>query len=301
VHLRETAPEAIDDATLKTWLAAKLDGSHPEFDAPDDNTMYVVFLPQGTTYTLGPWTGCKEFGASDNMLNLPNGKPVAYIGVPRCPATPGLDAWNSLSAVISHEIYEEATDPFKTAWITVDDAHMGWSLAPPLSEIGDMCIADPSTYVVPADVGSSVQRAWSNAAAAAGKNPCVPAPAGATYFNAAPVFEEDVPIGLAADAGGWSGVTRGVRLPVGESKTIEVDLFSEGPMPPWRVRAFDFARLEGRPEELSLALDVESGQNGDKLHLTITAMRAGSDGGSRFVLFSDDGQNDAFWIGYVAN
>jgi hypothetical protein len=164
-----------------------------------------------------------------------------------------------------------------------------------------MCIADPTTYIVPPDLGSAVQRAWSNAAAAAGKNPCVPAPDGVPYFNAAPVLEDEVPIGSTMWDAGWSGTTKGARVRVGESKTIEVDLFSDAPVAPWRVRAFDLAYIQGKDAELEVSLDREQGQNGDKLTLTIHALRAGADGGSRFLLVSDDRAHGAFWIGYVAN
>jgi hypothetical protein len=304
VHLAERAPAAIDDVDLKAWLAQKLDGTHPEFDPPDDQTMYVVYFPQGTTYTLFGWTGCREFGASDNVLTLPSGRAVPYIAMPRCPALDGLDVWNTISAMTSHELYEEASDPFKSAVVTVDDDHMAWSLTPPFSEIGDMCIADPTQFVVPADIGSAVQRGWSNAAAAAGKNPCVPAPEGVVYFNAAPVLTDDVTISEpAADAGPppWTGTTKGVKIAAGETRTIEVDLFSDAPVAPWRVRAFNLASDATGAPDLELTLDRDHGQNGDKLALTIHAAHAGAGGGSRFVLISDDGRHGAFWFGYVGN
>ena len=52
VHLGATAPTQIDDAAVKTWIASMLDGTHPEFDPPDGNTMYAIYYPPGTTYTL---------------------------------------------------------------------------------------------------------------------------------------------------------------------------------------------------------------------------------------------------------
>jgi hypothetical protein len=130
VHLAETAPAVFDDVDVKAWLTTKLDGTHPEFDPPDDETMYIVYFPQGTTYTLFGSTGCKDFGASDNVLTLPSGRAVPYIAMPRCPAVDGLDVWNTISALSSHELYEEATDPFKSAVVTVDPDHMAWSLIP---------------------------------------------------------------------------------------------------------------------------------------------------------------------------
>lgn len=299
VHLAGPAPATIDDTAVKQWITSMLDGTHPEFDPLTNDTMYAIYYPSGTTYTLAGLTGCDQFGASDNVATMPDGRLVSYIALPRCPAAQGLDAWNTLSDYSSHEFYEEATDPRKDAWVTVDGAHMAWSLTPPFSEIGDMCIADLAQFLVPPDIGSTVQRAWSNAAAAAGHNPCVPVPDATPYFVATPVLPDTVPISSSLEQ--WSGMTQGVHLPVGQTRTIEVDLWSEAPVPPWRVRAYDLASVEGGAPELSLSLDRAQGQSGDRLQLTITALKAGTDGGSRFLLYSDDGVHDGFWFGYVAN
>jgi hypothetical protein len=88
---------------------------------------------------------------------------------------------------------------------------------------------------------------------------------------------------------------------VGETRTVEVDLWSEAPVAAWRVRVFDLASVQGNAPELSLSLDRDHGQNGDRLQLTVKALKAGADGGSRFLLYSDDGLHDGFWFGYVAN
>ncbi len=297
VHLSEAAPALVDDQKgLKPWLESKLDGTHPEWDAPDGETIYVVYFPEGTTYTLDGWTGCHEFGASDNTLVRKDGSMVPYIAVPRCPSYPGLDAWQTLTAVSSHELFEEATDPYKDAFVTDDDDDIAWSATPPFSEIGDMCMADPKLWMQPADLPYTVQRAWSNAAARAGKNPCVPAGAW-TYFAAAPVFDGVVPISF--DKFQWKGQTRGVQIPVGQSKTIDVALFSEADTDAWKVLAYDLSALQGNPANLALTLDRATGKNGDVLKLTITPLRQTPEGGARFVLYSIRGTEGSFSIGWV--
>ena len=75
-------PVKIDDADLKKWLEDKLDGTHAEWDAPDADTMYVIYFPATTTYTLDAWTGCVEFGASDNMLVTKDGRCTPTISPP---------------------------------------------------------------------------------------------------------------------------------------------------------------------------------------------------------------------------
>lgn len=112
-------------------------------------------------------------------------------------------------------------------------------------------------------------------------------------------LNDDVVIG--DPLGGWTGKTKGVHIPVGQTKTIEVDLFSDAPTPPWNVRVYDLAYIQGGAEALDMSLDTDHGQNGDKLALTITPLLAGAEGGSRFLLVSDDGVHGSFWIGYVGN
>ena len=299
VHLSEPAPAVIDDADLKKWLEDKLDGSHPEWDAPDGETIYQIYFPEQTTYTLGGWTGCKEFGASDNALERRDHSLVPYIATPRCADIEGLDAINTLTMVTSHELLEESTDPFKDAWATNRAEDMAWSFTPPFSEIGDMCTTDPGAIIVPDDLGFAVQRAWSNAAAAAGKNPCVPAPATASYYNTLPIMTEDVPMAFSELQ--WSSTTKGVTVHVGESKTIDLALFSDRETEPWKIEVYDWAVLEGRPPELSLHVDDSTGKNGDARKLTITVLRAGADGGSRFAIFSKLSHDYTFSIGYVAD
>jgi hypothetical protein len=297
VHLTEAAPAKIDDADLKTWLEDKLDGTHPEWDAPDADTMYVIYFPATTTYTLGSYTGCVEFGASDNMLVTKDGRRIPYVAVPRCANQPGLDATQTLTGVTSHELMEESTDPFKDAYVTNDADDLGWAWEAPFSEIGDMCISDPRAWIVPDDLGFTVQRAWSNAAAAAGKNPCVPAPSDAPYFNVLPRFTDDVAI----QSPGWSATTKGVHVPVGETRTVDLALFSDRATKDWQVYAYDLAAERGQEPELDVRLERVTGHNGDVLHLTVKALRAGKDGGSRFVLFSKLGADVSFAYGYVAN
>jgi hypothetical protein len=230
---------------------------------------------------------------------------VPYIIIPRCPAYPGLSDIDSLDWTISHEYVEEATDPFETAYWTVDADHMAWSWEPNFVEMADICNY-PFLITTPSDLGYTVQRAWSNAAAAGGGDPCVPAPTDRVYFNAAPVLDDDVSIGGTLK---WTGSTKGVHIPVGQTRNVEVDLFSAGPTSgPWHVEATDWGTDPdvcgstscGAPD-LQLALDRDTGSNGDKLHLTITALRRGAYGGSRFLLKSTLAGYTTYWVGYVGN
>jgi hypothetical protein len=124
--------------------------------------------------------------------------------------------------------------------------------------------------------------------------------AGEAYFNAAPVLAEDV------DVETYEGptTTKGVKVGVGETKTIEIDLFSDaktaGPM---YVRALDASglQMQGNEPELDLSLDRTHGVNGEKLHLTITRKKAGDHMGSEFILMTSMNKTVNFWAGWVGN
>jgi hypothetical protein len=125
-------------------------------------------------------------------------------------------------------------------------------------------------------------------------------PFSAPYFNSAPVLVDDVTI----DFGDPSGPepTKGVKIPVGGKKTIDLDLFSDAPTTGvWTVDAFDVFALLGGPTSLAFSFDKRTGKNGDVLHLTITVTGVGSGGGSEFMLRSTLGSITHYWYGWVAN
>ena len=58
----------------------------------------------------------------------------------------------------------------------------------------------------------------------------------------------------------------------------------------------------GGPPELTFSWDKQSGNNGDKVMLTITHENKGQYNGSEFVLYSQKGQKTAnLWFGFVSN
>jgi hypothetical protein len=92
-------------------------------------------------------------------------------------------------------------------------------------------------------------------------------PTGEPYFNASPVLTDDLPIGTARPDGG-AYTLRGLKVPIGTSRTVTLRLFSDGPTGgKWTV-AVD-KRSDAR---FSYALDRTTGENGEKLHLTVTAL-----------------------------
>src|SRR5262249_19580474 len=148
-----------------------------------------------------------------------------------------------------------------------DNDHIAWDFVLGGGEACSICGQELAAFIQPASFPFTVQRCWSNARAAAGHDPCVPAPSGAVYFNAAPVLEDVIPVNALT--------TLGVHIPLGQSRTIPVDLFSDGPTgQPIVVQAFDGNVLTGGTAQLALSLDTDRGLNGQHLNLTITVMSA---------------------------
>ena len=289
----------LSDASIQTWLAQKIQSA--ALPAPDANTVYALFYPTGTTITLGQGggTSCSSFGGYHGNITY-NAKDVAYAVMPRCAKFGGLSGVDAVTATTSHELIEASTDPYpqdqgNAGYAQVDDNHIIWEFVLGGGEVGDMCAQNQDSFFKDATIGNYVQRSWSNASALAGHNPCQPS-AGLPYFNSMPVLNEKVSVG------GGQLTTKGVTIPVGQSKTIEVDLFSDANTgAPWNVTAIDAAQLQNQPSELSFSWDKTSGQNGQKLYLTIKVLKASQYGAESFLIESQLGTQTSLWIGLVGN
>ena len=318
IDLTDTPPTTIGQTDIQSWVASELGSG--AFGTPDPQTIYTIVYPATTTVTqpnpvspaLGTVDSCKAFlGYHDNTsvaLSDAGATDFAYAVIPTCGAI------DSLTETLSHEWIEAATDPLLTssgtftlnggsnaAFYAPDGDHLIWSLLGG-GEAGDLCEPEyPQESFTPVDIGHSVQRTWSNASASASHDPCVPAPT-APFFDSAPVLDETVTF-----TSGFTGTvtSKGVTIPVGQSKTIEVDLFSDGDTGgPWTVQALDvlstYYGSYGLAQTLDFAWDQTSGQNGDKLALTITVSKASPIGGAHaFMIVSKLNGRVAVWPGLV--
>src|SRR5439155_14740378 len=217
-----TSTPPTTDAALQTWLTTMTDGTHAGWPTPDMNTVYAVYLPAGVVLSTPFGTSCQSFGGYHDETVTTMQKPLIYALLPRCDSS-----LTSQTVVTSHELVEAATDPLpftKGAWQSVDNDHAIWGFTPG-GELGDMC-----EYVHAAEqqiVGSyTVQRTWSNASAAAGHDPCVPALKD-PYVTATPMLTDSLPIDIGPPQG--TVMTKGISVAMGTSKTIEVDLWSDAP------------------------------------------------------------------------
>jgi hypothetical protein len=244
-----------------------------ELPAPDAQTLYVLYFPAGTTITMDGMTSCSSFGAyhySADLTPLGSTIPIetAYAVEPRCSGEP------FITTAASHEILEAATDahPGRSRGYAMED--LGWQQLG--DENGDVC---DHTWGFDTMMQStfSVQRAWSNASALAGHDPCVPAPPD-PYFNVAPESGAQI-----------------IYLAVGESRTIELDAWSDAPTAPWALSAADLGPNLGAGAALDLKLDKTTVGDGDKAHLTVTLTKKPTRPETAYDLLSKGGGKTHHW------
>jgi hypothetical protein len=301
VILTESAPGTIDDTAIQTWITQSV--ASQVLPTPDAQTIFAIYYPAGTTVTLQGMSSCSAFGGYHNSVQLSSG-PVSYAVIPRCASFGGMTGIDVITGTSSHELIEASTDPFPQttnpgpAYGQVDLDHIVWEFVVGGGEVGDMCAQNPGAFFKPQGYAYTVQRTWSNKAAAASHDPCTPSLPNEVYFNSAPVLSDSVTLSIQ----GQSVTTKGVSIPVGQSKTVEVDLYSDGPTTgPWSLEAQDFGALQGGAADLSFQFDKTTGQNGDKVKMTITVMKQGQFGVEGFLLLNRLGSAGSFWIGLVGN
>jgi hypothetical protein len=281
-----------DSATLQDFIKAEI-ASH-EFPQPDEDTLYVIYLPMGTNVTIQDGsqsaTTCVQAGGYHNhtVVTLDGGATldVPYALIPQCFVLLGIDP----IVAASHEIIEAATDPVPTATTAngyyMDQTRDAW-LAVTAAEVADVCAllkifaANPLASPSPDETTEgmyTVQRSWSNTTVRAGHAFCQPAPAG-PYVNVAPSQEKLV-------------------MHTGDMQVVELTAFSDQPTSDWSVRVVDFGQLMnpfGTPA-LSLQLDSQTANNGSKLHLTVKVTGTVDPMmGAPFVIVSTSGSDVTFW------
>jgi hypothetical protein len=292
VHLASDAPPSIDDAQIQTWLAGELAAGGP-FEPAASGTVYVIFYPSTTSVTFDGQESCFTMGAYHNSTVV-GGVSVSYAVIPECTTQTRTEIDTTTSAA-SHEMIEAATDPqplTTPAYSGVDPGHAYYPMVLGGGEVADLCAQWPSSFFVPADFPYTVQRTWSNAAVVAGRDPCQPELVGETFFNAVPALTDTVHVGVSP-----SVTTLGVSIGPGESKVVDVLLYSEADVGPWTVSALN---VPVGGSNLTFVWDSATGNNGDTLHLTVTVNYAESNlGGEPFIIESTLAGETNYWLGYV--
>jgi hypothetical protein len=278
VAIANAPAAALTDVDVEKWLAARIgDGTLP---APTDQTIYALYYPQTTTITFsGPDAGgaasCQVFLGYHSSINVTFGGqsvPVAYAVVNRC-----ADDLDQLTVTASHEFTEASTDPHP-----VDDASSGYVTLTDNAwtalggENADMCAGVSGVT----EAGWALTRVWNNPSAAAGDQPCLPAPdtGGLPYYNAG-IVDERLVIGRGASA------------------STEVDCYAFGALPaPMALSA------QIPPQDpLKITFDRKTCTNGDKVTMTVSVgAGAGRRADYHYTLYAGLGATSAhLWRGMV--
>jgi hypothetical protein len=199
--------------------------------APDGNTVYMFYFPSTTTITGFVGQSCQSYGGYHfNQVYGDGTTPIYYAVLPDCAAGSPYEL-QAVTVAASHELIEATSDPApNTGWsldtspypdagtTPVEYRNDPW-LSLGYGEIADNCVGNDWTL----DGGTIVQRIWSTSAATGGHDPCVPVPAGETYFNASP----DKAIYVAN---------------VGDTFTVDVTPFADVARPSWQLDAVDYSQ-----------------------------------------------------------
>lgn len=281
---------------FRTWVLNQIESR--AWGAPDENTLYILMLDARRQVQSGADATCRGIGGYHSDLRDIERRSIAYAVIPDCGS--GLD---TITRVLSHEIIEAATDPYPNAApayyqpSTQAPPEGAWAIAYTGGEVGDMCEHRSDAAIRPDDLDYEIQRSWSNVAAAAMQDPCVPAITGRAYFNAAPTLPDVVT--LTTRDRQRTVAAHGLVIPLGQSRTIDVSLFSTAPTQgAWRVSARELT-FDGESSAFSFRWDRSTGFNGDVLHLTITA-RDEAPEGRTFTITSSLGRVNTDWVGAVA-
>jgi len=279
VHVPGPLPTSFDVAQeMDSFVDNGVANGWPSSSA---QTIYLVNMHPGINVTAGGSPACQVFGGYHSLSQNGNIYAVAL------PCTTGTRALDTLTVTGSHELAEAATDPRpgggSRGYFGFDQNHVAWSMFQRGQvEDGDACeFYSDAEYKEAAPFAFQVQRQWSNAAAAAAHNPCVPAAPG-PYFGATPLMLEDVAY---QGRNGGTTNTKGFHIPVGTTKTFAVGFFSDGPTSgPFSIRAAEgFTPNVGGPmsPHLSVSVDKTSGVNGEIAYVTVTVNKGGTTLGGR--------------------
>jgi hypothetical protein len=297
----------INVASIPGLLSRALADHQAALGPPRGDTIYTLFFPSGTKIEGGGFTLCDPGAPSAFHAELSLSQTrVPVIVIPGCTTFPGhpeLTGAAALTPALSHELIEAATDPFPStapAFLETDDRHAMWAIALSGGEVADLCENEAPNLVTPDELGYPVQRSWSNAAARGTGGPCVPVPAGETYFNAVARLPDNVE--FQRDGAVTTFLLPVVRATVGASASAMVDFQSVDPMQAWRAVAFEIQSDNSLgPNASGMHAPAIAGRTGDAKALSVWNAEAPAGGVfPMLVLSHSDSGALHVWVGAIA-
>jgi hypothetical protein len=178
VELPASSPSSLDQDGVASDIAALIQaGTAPGFPSANgvtlQNAIYMIFYPSTTQLSVNGEPLCQFANGYHEESTLSGGQSFTYSVIQDCPPSVAITDQQSLEWATSHELIESCTDPLpmsNPAWVISDTTNPWHALG---GEIADLCEA-----VLPqwSEGGHDyIERVFSNAAAATGGDPCVPA------------------------------------------------------------------------------------------------------------------------------
>ena len=247
------------DAALDAWDGGGEAG--PPVDMPE--AVYMLYFPPTTTVTLLGQPICDVSGGGYHYQTSlsSSGRAFAYAVITGCPGASKAE----LVQAISHELIEAATDPSAgDLAYAITDPSSPWSFIG--GEVGDLC-----SFLAPqwTEGGyDGIQRVYSNASAADGRDPCLP--------SSSPYYGTSLSPSAAQ------------KVAPGGTATVAVSGWSTAPVPDWGLSA---ALYIASPPSFAPTFELSAAtlNNGGSAILTIS-VPAGSSSGSTALglVYSED-------------
>jgi len=231
-----------------------------------NQTLYVIYYPDGTDITLQGEHSCQGFGGYHNEVKVTQTQSIPYAVLPRCGSFGQLDGLDAITYATSHELVEAVTDQFpmtNPAYQLPEPDDIAWAFGGG-GEIGDMCEFNQDAPLLPTNYAFTVQKQWVGSKAWLLHDPCQPSTQ--TYFAGAPVL----PDLIAYDIGLGPSSSKGVKIAQGSQKTIDVQLVADAA---WSsdilIDVQDAGFFFGQKATLTFNVNPKSGKVGDTIQLTI--------------------------------
>lgn len=271
VRLDETLPADVHAHELGERLIGHAKAGR--FGTIDADTLLLVYLPKGVTLRDDVVPRYCEGGprAVHRALRIDK-QSVGLALVPRC----GDEA--TLTGTASHEILEVATSP--------DATRRGFAFKPQPATEGFLSAGiepvDPCVLLLrgrnrATEHGRTMQRAWSNRAAAEGIDPCVPHVGTAPFVALVP---EQPSVHL--------------EIP-GEHVKATFEAAASGEVRGWKVSVLDLTGTQDAEHYVDVALDRAYVTAGQRVTLTIVLRKRPRQGRSVVGLVSSAGQSEYLW------
>jgi hypothetical protein len=271
VHLKKVVlydPPPGDDKELNALLQAHMANGALPSPADNPEAVYMVYYKKGQFKDGGSLCGYYDGYHSWDVFQ---GNRYVYAIIGEC---------DGMINTVSHEFAEAATDPFN-AWY-IDGASDDPSHWVSDDELGDLCEYFPSVMVD----GYPVARLYSNAAAKANQDPCLPLPAGGEVFKN--VDPQPATIQTVAR---------------GQSTTFKLTGWSTAPTPPWKL-IMDHATYYPNNKgafKATATLSKNIVGNGETVELTVGVPTTAKPGELGMIgIYSDDHYAEELFVGVVA-